>query len=288
MELSTSTSRELLRELLLDADDCLSFLQDAFKVLKDRNSAYSYHMLARTGGIASASYLREVLQGKRTLTPKAFVGICSAFRFDKNTSELLRLILSLKDETFNNERISKEEIEGRIEKLKKILLVGSSVRQVQRLSPSKRLPPLAISKTVAALGNEGEGASYQEILDRTSLAPMLVREILFFLNTKGIIKFRAESATYHLPGGKVLYDSAEEESFIKNLYLEALEDHHAGAQKNFKNQEAVRMVFTFSSNPEKVKEARVRIRKVIEDISDELEDPGGRKVYNLVFGLSAT
>lgn len=284
--IETDRLKPNLYQLLITSDDALDFFKEAFECLKSSNRAYSYGMLARAGGIASASYLREVLNGKRSLTPKGFAGICKAYRLNKEGVELLRLMLALKDKAFNPGRQSAEEISTEIDKHRKLIIKKSKFLRIHDVHPEKFNSPLSVSRVIAAMGSDKTGASLDDLIFKTMLPKQNVLQIVEFLSLKGILK-ETKDERYLLVENKIIFDSEGEDSFIKRLYLEAMEHHAQKARQSFKDQSNINLVYTFSASKDKIETARNRIRQIIQDLVDESEDPTGEEIYTLVFGLSA-
>lgn len=65
--------------------DYRAFLDDWFQAQKDRNPRYSHRLFARRAGVRSPSLLKEVIAGRRNLTPRTTEGFIRALGL--NTEE---------------------------------------------------------------------------------------------------------------------------------------------------------------------------------------------------------
>lgn len=75
--------------------DFRRFLGDWFDAQKAADSRYSHRLFARRAGVRSPSLLKEVIAGRRNLTPTTLAGFIKALRLEGEDAEFFRALVEL-------------------------------------------------------------------------------------------------------------------------------------------------------------------------------------------------
>lgn len=79
---------------LYDYGDFRGFLRDTYAFRKRRDRGYSYGVFARKGGLGSRGHLREVMEGRKALTPGMVPRYVKALGLPADAAEYFRLLVA--------------------------------------------------------------------------------------------------------------------------------------------------------------------------------------------------
>lgn len=188
------------RALLASAGNYREFLKIYF-----RETGISYAEAARRGGFSSRSYPRDVTEGRRRLTAKSLPSLLRGLRLESNLSRVFQLLYFAEHPEEHPEALSSSTIDARLKKDR--LRAMRSSRGPIRIKAA--LPDLkharnadllgtsaGLTDVIAALGAMEEGATLEEIQQRTGLSKTTLTCALDTLVREGVANYRGESRRY--------------------------------------------------------------------------------------------
>lgn len=84
--------------------DYRAFLNDYYKEMKENTSFFSYRWFAQKTGTNSPSFLKDVILGKRNLTPSATEKFIKALSISKKEADFFRVLVSFNQADLSSEK----------------------------------------------------------------------------------------------------------------------------------------------------------------------------------------
>jgi hypothetical protein len=206
---------------LLESTSERDFLGRWYTWAKENKSGLSYALLTRRAGFASRSYVRDVMTGKRRLTMEALPRFVKAMELKGEYRRFFSLLVQSSPNRFG--RAGDPKVQDKIARLK---------NRVRSDTESGRFPSHAQSlylgknrlEIYAALGTPSEGATLDEISQRTGLAKEICAKTLSQMCGDGaVFSDQLETRFFAKKPHLVLPKIGDQEVF-KTSYIGLLEE----------------------------------------------------------------
>ena len=295
-----------LAAVLLESRGYRDFLRDMVRYVQSVDPGFSYAQCAYLLGFSSRNAVRDIVDGRRRMTAaclRKLISVCDKSKVPKQLDanvkapgENIRRCLQLSAEQIRLLEVLVYVDEPDLDPLgRSPALLRRDYDRLrrklqQRLSPdlsqAKRdelYQSIHWSRVYAALGSE-EGASIQEIQQRTGLSVRVISPILQRLIDAALVASRGErfvavSQNIHLS------NLADNEHF-KVHFHNALRHALGRSQRHFDDPESLFLALHFSASRGRMADLCQAIKSLVLDFANQNEQPEGDCVVRLTLALT--
>lgn len=264
---------------LLEATEYRGFLSILYAHNKKQSPQFSYAYIAQRCHFSSKSFVKEVIDGKKSLSIKSTHKIIEGLALPSLWGKYFyNLVMSDDPLPGVTPMAAQKELRRLRRKLidKKTLTVNESESQLFQLT--------AWPHVYAALGSEEKGASMQDILNRTlSLGSNLVESTLAHLVTVGMVVKKGKR--FYAAQDTAFFENLGKVQFFKNFYLQAVQQLFDKSRKDFNSPDSLFYTMSLSLNPAKMPEFRRDLAELLDKYTAEIEQPEGTRVASLTCGF---
>lgn len=263
-------------ETLLQASTYRGFLLDLYKTNKALNKQFSYAYIAKRCGFSSKSFIKEVIDAKKSLSQNSCQKIIKGLRLPKLVGDYF-FYLTARDELFTT--LSKEQIHKELSRLKLKLLK----KDTNSVISSDIFLTLNWPYVYAALGTLEGGASLIEIQQRLNLSEAILKETLFVLIEKGLVL--QKSNRFYVKDSTLFLEEIGSSKHFKAFFLNAINLQYQKAKQSFNSEDELFFSMSFSTQSKKMKEFKKDLQNILDKYTSDIEDPNGDKVVTLTCGM---
>ncbi len=272
-----------LTQALLDSSSGSEFLRRAEHVLKNSEPDFSYSGFARRAGFSARSYVREVFQGKKSLSIKALSPFAQAFGFNREERELMRSLFALENPDFIP-ALPLEKARAQIEKKKRANEIKGQRKQY---AEPIRMPSPTHQKTLkywplvfAALGIE---KTTHGLVMKLGLAPKLVTMTLQSMQAAGLVQeLQGEWSVVHR---HVLLDPNLHGEMIRDHFQDVVQKSIRKSRKNFSDSEQLYYVASFGVRKERLPELKLQLIETLTRFMESCDDGREDEIVSLAVSL---
>lgn len=277
--MQTKLTPEMIHQLS-EASNYKEFLSIFIKAKSNESRRYTYADLARSSGFSSRSFIREVIIGKKTLTPSSLQKIVRGLNLSKELTQLFIYLVELEIEECRAAQTSLEAIKGKLRNLR------SRLSQKERTVLKNADSPFSIQglpQVFAALGTPEQGATINQIMKRTEFDMEKIHVLLENLQLQGLVTKQGMKyfSQFSHPSLQHLGEKSHFLKFIEGNLKQALE--------HLEHDYSLPHCLLFSScltiklkDQERLKE---ELRSLLLKYVDESDVPDGEKVITLTCSL---
>lgn len=270
---------------LLSASDYRTFL----KLVVEKGSRKrwgSYTAFSKKSGFSSRSYVRDVVSGKRRLTPKTLGPVASTMALSSDLRTYFKLLVSLEENDIRPRELAPDQVRTKLRKLKERLLK----RKAGPRRPAGMVAESFGPEIYAALGTQEGGASLDEICMRTGLAPDAAGAVLAKMCETGAVRGGQDPAagerTRYFPGDIHVVSQAMDE-IHKTYFISAAGEMIVRAKRSFDSPERLYWKSVFSMRPELAPRFKEELRELILRFVDRAEDPAGETLGHITIAFES-
>lgn len=268
----------ILLQMLITAPEYRAYLREKFIYLKKIKSAgFSYQKFADLAGFSSKGFVKDVADGKKKLTNNSLEKFVKGLNLKGAEANFFRMLVCL-DDKIPYKNWSQGLLQERIAAVRQRLSSGDQKKNETTIY-KKQLWPLLY----AALGNESEGASITEVSNRTKTPTAICCENLLEMTSLGILWLDNRTNRFHCKDFHLIYKGNGD---FQTFYLNTLETIRSTAQKSFADANNLFMGSAFSVKQSRMAEFSEKLKVLMVDFIDEMEDPLGDSVVMLSVGLA--
>lgn len=264
---------------LISAKSYRDFIKSYYSICKTANADFSYGTMAKRAHFSSKSFIRDIASGAKRITSRSLPGVIQALGLTGNRAKLFKLLVILEEADLNFERLSTEDIKTQIIKARlsiKKHLVTVPDTQAQQFYKLPLFPWI-----YAALGDPEQGASIQEIVSRSGIAMGECRRILKEMEQGGVIRFEEAEERYYCQDLHLIFAHIGKDRFFQKFYLSSLAMSKNQAEDNFTSPHKLFMNSVVSIRRSRMPELKNKLRGLLTEFVDEVEDAEGDTVANL-------
>lgn len=265
-------------KLLLEASDYRGFLSILYKKNKDQNAAFSYAYMAKRCQFSSKSFLKEVIGGKKNLSLESAHKIAEGLDFPNTWKKyFLHLVTSAEQSSLIQKQKTFQKLERYKAKLKKQKTTFLVVKDSDLFQLSHW--PLIY----AALGDQSTGANIVEIQKRTGLKEDVIQATLNrLIIEKMVIK---KGPSYFAVHETAFFENLAKSKFFKNFYLQSVERLFSKARMNFDSTDSLYFNMALSVDPKRMPEFKKSLAALLDEYTENVEEPNGSRVASLICGF---
>lgn len=262
---SCGTSREFIR-IMMD--------------LKSRhNQPLTYARLSRLAGIASRSYIRDVITGKKRLNLKLVAMLSKAFGLTGDLRNYFEALAECEEEACRVSGRSPAQIARNLENARKRLCQrdkGATIND--RAFGIEHLPII-----YAALGDIRVGASISDISRRTGINTSRILPILEKMAEMQLI--RANANRYFATENHISISGLTESEVFRRHFISCAENAVVSVKQKMSSEEALFFSSSFSVRSDKLSDLKADLRSLLLKYVDLSEDCSGDKVVSLTCAM---
>ena len=276
--------RSAVSEQLIKSENYRSFLKKYFEEMGQRRKI-NYSDLSRRCGFASRSYIKEVLDKRKSLTAHSVGKIKKGLKLSGLLGNFFELLVSIEEPEANVGGFSNEVLRERIEKLRLRLKKNATVAEFLTSKEVRNSIFLIrhVSEVYASLGSVEMGASLDEIRSRCGLSVSQIEPILLHFLRLGVIEI--SGSRYYVKNPDIdIYDLDENINFQK-AYLQSLASLVERAEKGLKSPQELFLHTAFSVQEIRLPILKKKLQQTIEDFMNEEQDDLGEKVVKMNLGF---
>jgi uncharacterized protein (TIGR02147 family) len=266
---------------LFEAEDSKTFLRLAIERIQEKNPRFGYAALVRKAGLASRSFPREVILGKKSLTIDSARKLAPALSL---TAELRQLFLLLVDQDkLKKDHKQSNSLSKQIQKLRN--------RSRQKLDPkslgSKNIfyenkSWIEVWSSLPVKNQRPEGTSLEVISKRSHVPIKLCEKILNEFIERSLIARNTETKGYHIIQSEhLIIESMGKDLFFKSWFLDSLDVAKKNALIHFDSDKHLFLNSVFLVRPEDLVRLRKELRDLITQYVDQNEDSFGEHLARL-------
>ncbi len=274
--MKTHDSSEYLTSVLIRSNHYREFLTQAFDYLKRSKKNYSLTILANKIGCKSKSYPREVMTGRRKLTYDYADRFALAFGIKGESKKLFIKMVEL-------ERTAESpQLKNEISVLKKRLM-NRSIHKEKK--PYDLFTESTWVDVYAALGTIDQGATMNEIIQRTNMTEAKLSLILNAMKQKELIEI--DSVTNRFKPGVLhhFFEDVEKDMIFQNRFLEVLDKVKQKARVSGPNIAELFQCSTLSVNAANLPRLKKELRELLNKFVQDSEEADGNKLAHILVSL---
>ncbi|MGZ3686937.1 MAG: DUF4423 domain-containing protein [Bdellovibrionota bacterium] len=242
---------------------------------------WGYSDIARRAGFSARSFPRDVVHGRKRITPASLAPFIRGLGISGDLAEYFRLLVELEHEDCRQRASSPERIASRLCHLRARLLARGAVPinvKAEMAFAAENLPLV-----YAALGSPGRGATVSEVSSRTGLASVRIQSILKALVraeivTKHGLRFVAAQPHLNLPG-------LTQSEVYRKFFKECLTRARSQADVSFASDRHLFFTSCFSVRESRLATLKEELRSILLRYVDEAEEAEGERVASIVCAL---
>jgi hypothetical protein len=241
----------------------------------------NYAKVARDAGFKSRSLAREVLMGKKRLTPKTWRAFLEALRLPKELETYFEYLVAqthsdcrVSEATFNRQKKSISKLKERI-----VDKYGFSENGISFSDASVHWPTL-----YAALGSVGRrGVTVQEIVEKTRLERSIVEKEMLELKRRTVVL--EHNKRFMATRDHLSFTGDQGKEYLKNLFLWQSQNAMSAVRSNEQSAQMLFLASTFSVRKKDLQELKKKLQETVLLFIDQAEDVEGDAVTRLTVSL---
>ena len=274
----------LILESLIGAKDYRSFIRAAVAHQVETRKA-SLTSISRRAGFTSRSFIKDVIDGRRRLTPLSITNFKKGLRLSGSWAQLFEFLVALEEPDVNFDQLSEHELRERIAKLRKKLSLNlkKGKRFLNFVEVEDIFTRPEVYSVFAALGTQQDGASLDEISLKTGFAKDSCQDLLTALTKEQIAVIR--DGRYFASESVIdIFGSGKRDRF-RRMYGSFAQDLYRRTAKSLGSPDEFFYCAALSIKTDDMKKLKERIRESIIEVLDEAQDDGGDRIAKVVVGL---
>lgn len=264
---------------LLKAPSYRGFLHVLYTLNKSENPQFSYAYIAKQCGFSSKSFIKEVIDSKKSLTRASCEKVIKGLKLPKSLGDYF-FYITAKDEGFTD--LKEKQLEKEIYRVKSKLLKKDITEAVS----TDIFKTLSWPYVYAALGEIDVGATLKEIEQRTQLPADEIKKTLNVLLEKKLIEQRESRFLANDP--TAFFGEIGSSSHFKAFFLHALTLQYERAKKNFNSKDELYFSMSFSAQTQQMTQFKKDLQDLLDKYSSTIEDPNGDRIVTLTCGMHYT
>ncbi len=272
---------------LLNALDYREFLKTFF--LKNRNCesprALTYQEFANRAGFSSKSFMKEVIDGKKKLSPNSLEKVKVGLKLNGFWSDYFEGLIGSEEPSFQTAKHSKEYYEEKLSKLKKKF---SKLKDKKVLTSNSSLVQVFLEtnfpEVYASLGDTDHGEEFNVIANRSKVETERLEAILQKMQESGLV---LKKGNKYIPiAGALDISEIKSTEVYKMDFFRSIEKAKQRFQAQLSSDKALFMTQTFSVSESQLQEFKESLAILIEEFSAECESPQGDCVAEVVVSFT--
>jgi hypothetical protein len=271
---------------MLEAKNYREFLLAWLKKQEEQKRKLNFSEMSRRAGFSSRSFIQEVLSGKRRLTSRSLPKMIRAFRLTGSEARLFQCLVALEEPDIDIGVRSPEHltaelefVRGKLLRRKRVLPSDERVKAAREWAFRHRY----VGEVYAALGTLENGASFEEIKDRTGLRRHICEEVLRLLVSKNAAVYE-RNRFFARDMNLDIFRLGREESF-NVLYQEVLAQIQKKSKISMCAEEEFYFHSAYSVRRDRMPEFKAKLKEVLMEFLDEAQDDEGDRVAKLTLAL---
>jgi plasmid maintenance system antidote protein VapI len=262
-----------LARALVQTESVGEFLKAYYQATKAHWPAFSYAWLAQQMDV-SKSLLVGIFNGQRRLTAAVCEELLAVLELPATLADYLRHLVELEADPAAQDVIRK--------KLKKFRLLFLDSLEGS-IDPDISLNDPDLPLLYAALGDQEEGASLEQILQRLDWSEERVRFLLKELQLK---KFASSTAKDSWRGTKLFIKAIarSQEGWLPKLFFASLKRHLQLAERDFLDRRQLSLVYAICLHQQDYEKMKDELREAVAGIVQKYHDGSGDKIVSVVLG----
>jgi uncharacterized protein (TIGR02147 family) len=270
---------------LLEANDSREFLKLALERIQTKHPQFGYAALVKKAGLASRSFPRDVILGKKSLTSNSARKLAQALSLTAELKQLFLLLVNLDESKKNQQPVEKIAIQ--IQKVKN--------RIRQKLEPKTLLAKnifyekkgwVEVWASLPAQAQNPAGISLEMILKRSGVSAKTVEKILNELLERALIAKNPETDGYFIQQSEhVIMDELGDNQFFKSWFLESIEMTKKNALAHFSSEHQLFLNSVLLVNAADMPRFKNDLRELIVRYVDQTENSNGDHLARISLSL---
>jgi uncharacterized protein (TIGR02147 family) len=261
---------------LLKAPDYRGFLHLIYKINKEADSQFSYAYVAKQCGFSSKSFLKEVIDSKKSLSRQSCEKIIKGLKLPRMIGEYF-FYLTAKDVKFTE--LSNIEINKELLRLKAKLMKQDMTSYVE----PDIFRALSWPYVYAALGSTDIGATLLDVENRTNLSSSKIQEAISVLLEKKLIY--KKTSRYFAKSATAFLDNIGNSDHFKLYFLNSLVEQYQRAKRHFNSKDELFFTMALSVQTKDMPKFKEELQELLDKYTSKIEDPSGDKVISLTCGM---
>ncbi len=246
---------------------------------KENPSGFSYQKFAQNAGLSSRGFVQEVVSGKKRLTHSSMEKFVSSLALKGYYATLFRMLVCDSDE-LNYRNWKPDLLSERILNLRSRIRAQTSEPSHSKMVYSRPMWPLIY----AALGDGTQGALLTEVSSRTKIPEAICFEHLKEMEKVGVLRWNQKTETYI---GKDFHLIHQGNGETRKFFMDSLALVKMGAEKSYLSEENLYFSSVFSVKQERMASFSKKLKELLIEYIEEIEDPSGDQVFTLALGLTS-
>lgn len=272
-----------LTQALIESHSGSDFLKRAEHVLKQSEPDFSYSAFAKQAGFSARSYVREVFQGKKPLSVKAFSPFAQAFGFNREERELMRSLFVLDNPDFAP-ALPLEKARALIARKRRVAELKNQRKQLAHpigdLTLTQRKQLKHWPKIFAGLGIESRPEQLAEKL-RIALPSLL--QTLDAMKNAGLVQVRA--GQWSVIDRHVMLDPELHREMIRGHFHEVSKKSIQKSQDSFADPEQLYYVASFGVQKSRLPELKSQLIETLTRFMESCDDGREDEIVSLAVSL---
>jgi uncharacterized protein (TIGR02147 family) len=266
-------------ENLLKCKNYRDFLAEMILVQEKAGRSLGYAKLARLLGVKARSYPRDIILGKKRITPALLPQFIKIFGLTGDLRSFLIDLIEMEEPSCRISGRSEMQIQNSLEKLKARLAAGNA----KSISLEEAFVFSSLPKIYAALGTPQAGASLSQIKDRTGLEAEQIFPVLEKMKELGIVQKNAQR--YFPVQTHIASTGMKKSQIFKHHFMKVAEEAARNARTEMSRDDKLFFSSAFSVKAEQLPQLKTELRDVLLKYIDTSENSNGDKVVSLLCAL---
>jgi uncharacterized protein (TIGR02147 family) len=236
--------------------------------------------LSRKAGFSSRSFIGDVIEGRRRLSPSSYPKLARALSLHARLRSYFHLLVVRDEPDLNFEQLDRLSIELRLKELRARLKNDLETALNKNKKAEALLKARDMMDCYAALGN---GATIEEVASRTGLSLNYVKFVLEHFLSNSTARF--ENGKYVVDNAVVFFNDLGSSQNAKACYLQTINELKRKADSGFHNVDRAFSQFVFTVDSSKMPELKKKLWELMKEFTESSEVHDGDRIAKLAIGF---
>lgn len=244
----------------------------------------SYAEFSRRAGFSSRAFIRDILLGKKRVTLSNFDKIVRGLKLTAQQRDYFRALVAWEEHDFRGPPFGRTEeaLRKQMDKIRKSHHLKKIIRET--MSSKSILHSADVSVVFAASGTEQNGASLEEIVRCSGLAPSQVINALQALQISELISYRNDR--FYPCSSHVAFERLGGDEFFRKDFLRTVTNLKRRFEMNPQNDICLFLASTFCVAKSQLPALKESLNQTLLQFISSSEDSTGDSIVELVVGLT--
>lgn len=263
---------------LVECSDYRSLAGEILAIRANSPAPLTYAQIGRSMGVKARSYPRDILTGKKKLTPRLMPRMAKALGLTGELKRLFELLVELGEPNCRTSGFDEAKLRRAVEAVKNRILQ----KELLELRFEEAYELADIPRIYASLGSQEQGATLREISARSGFPLNRLTAALARMQQLGLLQ---EKQKRFFPLQPHVNTAGMQSEIFQRYFQKVTEEVQRQAREDMQSDEKLFFSSAFSVDKRRLAELKTELRSLLLKYVDQSEDPHGDRVASILCAL---